>query len=57
MITIICTTEDCANEDVQYNFLGNPPFVECGGCKERLIGTDLREDPEVPPMMLGDLVG
>jgi hypothetical protein len=57
MVKIICTTEGCANENVEYNFLGNPPFVECGGCKEHLIGTDYCEDPEVPPMIMGDFNG
>ena len=57
MITIICLTEDCANKDIEYNFIGNPEFVECGGCKEHLIGTDLREDPEVTSMIFGDLIG
>jgi hypothetical protein len=52
MVTIICTTKDCANENVPYNFLGNPEFVKCGGCKEHLIGTDLRSDPEIQPLNL-----
>jgi hypothetical protein len=57
MVTIICTTEDCANENIEYNFFGNPEFVECGGCKEHLIGTDLREDLEVALMIMGDFNG
>ena len=52
MLTIICTTKDCANENVQYNFLGNPEFVKCGGCKEHLTGTDFRSDPQIQPLNL-----
>jgi hypothetical protein len=57
MVTIKCIADNCINQNVEYNFIGNPEFVECGGCKEHLIGTDLREDPEVTSMILGDLIG
>jgi hypothetical protein len=57
MVSFECTNKDCDNANVAYNFLGNPETAECGGCKTVLIGTDLREDPEVPSMMLGDLIG
>jgi hypothetical protein len=45
MVTLICTTEECANENIVYNFFGNPEFVECGGCKAILDPKDLRDDP------------
>jgi hypothetical protein len=48
MLTFTCTVKGCANENIDYNFLGNFDFAECGGCKEKLVGTDLRPDPELP---------
>lgn len=47
MITYKCTKKDCPNKDVKYNSLGDTATAECGGCKTILIGTDLREDPEI----------
>jgi hypothetical protein len=47
MVTFKCTVNDCANKDVEYNFLGNPQTAMCGGCKETLVASDLRDDPEV----------
>jgi hypothetical protein len=47
MITFLCTKKDCANKDIEYNFLGNPVTAECGGCKETLVGTNERPDPEI----------
>ena len=52
MVTFICTVKDCANQNVTYNFLGNPETAECGGCKAILISTDLRPDPQVQPLNL-----
>jgi hypothetical protein len=57
MVSVKCVNENCVSYEINFNVLGNPPFVECGGCKEHLIGTDLREDPEVPPMIMGDFNG
>jgi hypothetical protein len=54
MVTFECTNKDCDNANVSYNFLGNPETALCGGCKEHLIGTDLREDPKVPSMIVDD---
>jgi hypothetical protein len=52
MITFTCTAKDCANENIDYNFLGNPEFGECGGCKAILQPKDLRDDPEPEPLTL-----
>jgi hypothetical protein len=46
MVTLKCTKDECVNKDIEFNFLGNPELAECGGCKEILIATDLRDDPE-----------
>lgn len=48
MVTVICNADGCANNGVTYNILGTPPFVECGGCGDRLTPTDERPDPELP---------
>jgi hypothetical protein len=45
MVTITCKTKDCINANVEFNFIGNPEFVECGQCGAHIIGTNLREDP------------
>jgi hypothetical protein len=49
MVTIKCVTKDCLHENVEFNFVGNPDFVECGQCSAHIIGTDLRDDPEPEP--------
>lgn len=46
MVTFKCVVDDCANKDVEYNFLGNLETAMCGGCKTTLVATDLRDDPE-----------
>jgi hypothetical protein len=46
MVTFKCTVKDCANENVEYNFLGDPETAMCGGCNQTLLATDLRNDPE-----------
>jgi hypothetical protein len=46
MVTFTCTVKDCANENIDYNFLGNPDVAECGSCKAVLEPKDLRDDPE-----------
>ena len=46
MVTFKCIQDDCVSKDVEFNFLGNPELAQCGGCKETLIATDLRDDPE-----------
>jgi len=48
MITFTCHKDECANKEVEYNFLGNPSTAECGGCKSILTGTNERPDPELP---------
>jgi hypothetical protein len=48
MVTFKCTQDDCVNKDIDYNFLGNEEFAECGGCKAILEAKDLREDPQLP---------
>jgi hypothetical protein len=47
MVTFKCNSNNCDNKDVEYNFLGNPETAMCGGCKETLVASDLRDDPEV----------
>jgi hypothetical protein len=48
MVTITCQTKDCQNENVEFNFFGEPDFVVCGQCLSKIQGTDLRPDPELP---------
>lgn len=54
MVTVTCTNDKCVSYDVSFNFAGNPETVECGGCHEMLTPTDLRDDPELPQMVLPD---
>jgi hypothetical protein len=46
MVTLKCVQDDCISKDIEFNFLGNPELAECGGCKEILIATNHRDDPE-----------
>lgn len=46
MVTFKCEADGCANNGIEYNFLGNPETAMCGGCKETLEAKDLRDDPE-----------
>jgi hypothetical protein len=48
MMTFECKETSCPNANVEYNFLGTPTKVECGGCKATLAGTNERPDPEIP---------
>jgi len=48
MVTFTCHAGNCANKDLDYNFLGSPEFALCGGCKAKLEPKDLRDDPELP---------
>jgi hypothetical protein len=57
MVSVKCVNENCVSYDVNFNVLGNYATVECGGCSAQLIPFDLREDPEVPPMIMGDFNG
>jgi hypothetical protein len=54
MVTFTCNEKDCANENVSYNFLGDPEFAECGGCHSILEPKDLRDDPPVVNSTLGE---
>ena len=47
MITFKCTAKDCPNKDVEYNFLGEDEFAQCGGCQTTLASKDKRPDPVV----------
>jgi hypothetical protein len=47
MVTFKCNSDKCANKNVDYNFIGNPETAMCGGCKETLVASDLRDDPEL----------
>jgi hypothetical protein len=55
MFTFTCSEKDCANENVEYNLLGDSSFAECGGCKTTLTGTDERPDPVIEDRQFGDL--
>ena len=50
MVTVTCTDNDCPNGGIDYNVLGSPAQVECGGCHVMLAPTDERPDPELPAM-------
>jgi len=50
MVTVTCTDNTCPNGGIDYNVLGAPAFVECGGCHVMLVPTDERLDPELPAM-------
>jgi hypothetical protein len=47
MVTFKCEADGCANQNVVYDFLGDYTEAMCGGCKQTLIATDLRPDPEI----------
>ena len=53
MFTFTCEEKDCANNDVQYNVLGDLPLAECGGCKVTLEGTNKRPDPVIEERQFG----
>jgi hypothetical protein len=55
MITFKCTKKDCVNENLDYNFFGNPETAECGGCKSILDPKDFRDDPLVITSTLGEV--
>lgn len=48
MVTVTCTDNDCPNGGIDYNVLGTPPFVKCGGCHVHLEPYDQRDDPPPP---------
>jgi len=48
MVTVTCTDDTCPNGGTPFNVLGDPPFVECGGCHVHLEPTDHRDDPPQP---------
>lgn len=50
MVTVTCNDNDCPNGGIDYNVIGTPTFVECGGCGVHLTPTDKRPDPEMPAM-------
>jgi len=49
MITATCTTSDCQQNGVRYNFRGEPARVECGTCHKDCELTDLRDDDTEDP--------
>ena len=53
MVTVTCKNNDCPNGGIDYNVLRTPPFVECGGCGQRLEPYDERDDPEQPEWIFG----
>jgi hypothetical protein len=55
MITFKCSVKSCPNRDVEYNFLGDPNFAECGGCKTNLTGYNPQPDPELQQYIIGDV--
>jgi len=50
MVTVTCTDDTCPNGNIPFNVLGNPPFVECGGCHVHLEPYDERDDPPAPEL-------
>jgi hypothetical protein len=47
MMTFTCKTIDCTQENVSYDFMGAPSFVECGNCGTQILGENLRPDPVI----------
>ena len=52
MVTVTCTDDSCPNGGVPFNVLGDPSFVECGGCHVHLEPTDRRDDPPQPDELM-----
>jgi hypothetical protein len=50
MVTVTCNDNNCVNGGIDYNVLGAPLFVECGGCQIHLEPYNLRDDPLLPSM-------
>jgi len=48
MITATCTSSDCKQNGLDYNFRGQPSRVECGACGADCDLTDLRDDQARP---------
>jgi hypothetical protein len=48
MVTVTCNDNDCPNGGIDYNVIGTPSFVECGGCHVHLEPYDERDDPPAP---------
>jgi hypothetical protein len=48
MVTVTCTDADCVLGNEDRNVLGQPLFVECGGCGANLEPRDHRDDPDLP---------
>jgi hypothetical protein len=48
MVTVTCTDDSCPNGGTPFNVLGDPQFVECGGCHVHLEPTNPRPDPPQP---------
>jgi hypothetical protein len=48
MVTVTCNDNNCANNGIDYNVLGTPAAVQCGGCGVMLEPYDLRDDPPEP---------
>ena len=46
MVSFKCEQDECINKNVVYNFTGFPDSAMCGSCKETLLPTDERPDPE-----------
>lgn len=53
MVTVTCQTEGCPEYGIDSNFGGQPPEVECGGCRQMMTPRDYREGPEQPIYPLG----
>jgi len=45
MMTFTCKTTDCTQQNVSYDFIGEPNYVECGNCGVKILGENLRPDP------------
>ena len=52
MITATCNNNDCQQNGIGYDFLGDPSRVQCGACHADCDLTDPRDDPptdDTPP--------
>lgn len=46
MFNVKCTDTDCNQGQIEYTFLGNEPYVRCGGCAAELTPYNQQDDPE-----------
>ena len=47
MISVKCSNKECTQNAIEFNLMGDDPYVCCGGCGIHLDPYDLRPDPEI----------